>query len=710
MMKLTKYALLLVMVCLFQQVHSVCEVMNTAKYSALINPCIPVVNYPFYIPPNVLKAAELRNVDAQLIMQTMAHNALNATGLKIFSPACQQSLRAFTCASIYLACYNGLNYDPYGSDIPVKLPKPVGIPIYRPCVSVCTDIARTCGGLYTSQKGNKDCTVRMDYSGGLVPLSLSQQPHQFEQTNNKSICFTPASAAVAASNELYQVQGGVCTGVVSKIFVPGGVALDPSWALLQSPLVVQGQLEQRLRAKLAAVPRWLTSQCQVALRKYMCGNAYLAPVRVPMSAVLAANGVSTQVMAGLKAGNFALYNDSLVLPAYPNHSICSDFRRLCGGAISRSTNPLLQANCSAAFQTVAGQVIHNYPMHSQAVASVAVGSLRLLLTTSPNYMADANMDAASVAVVCPGSFVVPANPQDPNVQWVEDTGCAVPCVNPYWLPEDWTRLTDAALAIPIVGLVLCLVMALALVWDDVLESRPLLALYTLLSGTVSLWSIVVNARPAQDRFCRDNAVNLSLMDQDPSLCTAQAGIVQYTFIATAATFAMVYVTRVFKALKWPLPLPAVLAFILLPPIIPVAAAAYNNYLGFNRALPVCSVLSRQSIPVRSEFLLLDLPVLVAGVVCGVAVLLSSVSLDGTLCVLLRHHCRRQHAYRDPAKEPGPAELEETPEEKRQEVAYVDALLYAVPIVLIFGLYTAQRVEYYHRYQEVYDAIIGHHLT
>jgi len=28
-----------------------------------------------------------------------------------------------------------------------------------------------------------------------------------------------------------------------------------------------------------------------------------------------------------------------------------------------------------------------------------------------------------------------------------------------------------------------------------------------------------------------------------SLCTAQAGIVQYTFIATAATFAMMYIDR-----------------------------------------------------------------------------------------------------------------------------------------------------------------------
>lgn len=51
----------------------------------------------------------------------------------------------------------------------------------------------------------------------------------------------------------------------------------------------------------------------------------------------------------------------------------------------------------------------------------------------------------------------------------------------------------------------------------------------------------------------------------------------------------------------------------------------------------------------SEFLVLDLPVLVAGVVCGVCVLLSSVSVDGYLCFLIGHHyhchCNRSHRSR-----------------------------------------------------------------
>lgn len=49
---------------------------------------------------------------------------------------------------------------------------------------------------------------------------------------------------------------------------------------------------------------------------------------------------------------------------------------------------------------------------------------------------------------------------------------------------------------------------------------------------------------------------------------------------------------------------------------------------------------------------------------------------------------------------------QSPEERQREDAYIDALLYAVPIVLIFGLYAAARVEYYHLYEEVHTTVTG----
>ena len=108
-------------------------------------------------------------------------------------------------------------------------------------------------------------------------------------------------------------------------------------------------------------------------------------------------------------------------------------------------------------------------------------------------------------------------------------------------------------------------MAVFLVFDSKNESQFLLIIYTILSGVVSLWSVVVNARPLNTRFCHDNAIQLNQVcfafqpfhnfsyhyhsscctsqEVGDSLCTAQAGIIQYTFIATAATFAMMYIVR-----------------------------------------------------------------------------------------------------------------------------------------------------------------------
>jgi len=147
----------------------------------------------------------------------------------------------------------------------------------------------------------------------------------------------------------------------------------------------------------------------------------------------------------------------------------------------------------------------------------------------------------------------------------------------------------------------------------------------------------------------------------------------------------------------------------------------------------------------AEFLEMDLPVLVVGILCGLAVLLNTFSVDGYLCFLLSHHyhCHRSHHhfYKDPngtqdkqveleggevTAKPVEEEVcvqlmklfvddkrpfhlqeeEETPEEKKKEDAYIDSLLYAVPIVLVFGLYTAERVEYYHEYEGFKSAISG----
>lgn len=110
-------------------------------------------------------------------------------------------------------------------------------------------------------------------------------------------------------------------GLITKAFVPAGVAMGPIYAVLQDPLVVQTYMEQQLVAKVKTLPRWLPTKCQVALRKYLCTKSFLGPERVYLSKALSSSLPPAQV-AVIKARNFALYNDSLVLPSYPNITYC----------------------------------------------------------------------------------------------------------------------------------------------------------------------------------------------------------------------------------------------------------------------------------------------------------------------------------------------------------------------------------------------------
>jgi hypothetical protein len=157
---------------------------------------------------------------------------------------------------------------------------------------------------------------------------------------------------------------------------------------------------------------------------------------------------------------------------------------------------------------------------------------------------DATVEESDIETQCPATFVVPEHPSNGKTVFVSDSGCAVPCVNPYWTRDSWNSLTDAALAMPIIGtpfplhhllslsttsspspspflspshlhglspagLVLCLLMAGFLLSDHDSDNKFLLLTYTLLSAVVSLWSIVVNARPVEDRFCYDNAIQFT---------------------------------------------------------------------------------------------------------------------------------------------------------------------------------------------------------
>ena len=124
---------------------------------------------------------------------------------------------------------------------------------------------------------------------------------------------------------------------------------------------------------------------------------------------------------------------------------------------------------------------------------------------------------------------------------------------------------------------------------------------------------------------------------------------------------------------------------------------------------------------------MDLPILIIGVITGVFILLNFFSIDKTTRHFVRErvlcHRNKQISSNTAASAPaGEVELQsvvvretsdekpdeevESPAVKEGEFRYIDAVLYIVPIVLIFGLYTAYRAEYYSNFEPTYTKTIS----
>lgn len=118
-------------ICYCFIIFSVCEVTDTQRFSALENPCIPIVNYRFLIPPEIVKNATALKVPNQYLLQLQVYSVLkrvyffsylhvkiihsiilwqaqkllNLGSLKLFSGSCQAAYLSLVCSTIYQKCF-----------------------------------------------------------------------------------------------------------------------------------------------------------------------------------------------------------------------------------------------------------------------------------------------------------------------------------------------------------------------------------------------------------------------------------------------------------------------------------------------------------------------------------------------------------------------------------------------------------------------------
>lgn len=398
-----------------------CQTLSFASTTdALLSTCASAVDYPFYVPAGI-------SLD---FFEIKARSVLNNTALTILPNACQIALKKLVCSNIYLRCpYNiqigvpaTYNFKIY-SDKGLKVP----IPFQRPCKSVCTNVNSKCLGILSLLGLSQDCTATYDYSSGAVPA----KPFKYDPNNNASVCNAMTKTFLIGRPFESYIGGssGACYGILTDVYIPPSSAFSTSLAPLQGPYVIQSLIEKALQTKMTVIPKYITKDCELALRKYICRSSMLKPEGETFGTAFTAAGIKAPHLAAMKAAGInvtELLQQSVYLPSYPSYEICTDFETSCATLISRATS--LQPNCSKTTLTTAG-VVNLYPKETQILMNLPITlsstvKFNVAFQTDPEMASDAS---SSYEPSCPDITVIPDDPSDPRIIWFEGTACANKC-------------------------------------------------------------------------------------------------------------------------------------------------------------------------------------------------------------------------------------------------------------------------------------------
>ena len=376
----------------------------------LTSTCANAVDYSFYLPANYsLEYFELQ-----------AKQNLNNSALSILPIKCQKAVKNLVCSSIYMKCEpNGPTGNIY-NEVDASF---VQLPFQRPCKKVCDSIDTDCYGILNLMGLAQDCSATFDYTFGTI---TAVKPKQFDSTNNVTVCNAmDAIYDIASTSEPYI--GTACTGILTEVYVPPGNQVSSTLVPMQSSYAIQSLIESQLSSSFKQLPVWLAPKCHLSFRKYFCGSYLLKPQIIKMSEIFVNAGIipnyaSLLVSMGVNVTGLANYEFSL--PSYPSYQVCLEYASHCNSFITNSGQAALVAYCN---KTSNG--IKSYPSTTQIINSISltVGSatIPLTFTTDPNTMTTANDNNYESS--CPEGFVIPDDPNDSRVNYIDGSNCALPC-------------------------------------------------------------------------------------------------------------------------------------------------------------------------------------------------------------------------------------------------------------------------------------------
>ena len=196
------------------------------------------------------------------------------------------------------------------------------LPFQRPCKSVCTAttyLGSSCGGLLEAFNAATDCDM---YNAYLPGYGITV----YDPANDATICNDLSgiddTALVASPYEPYI--GSICSDMVEEYYVPPSNTVDPNFAPLLPPFVLQSASEYGLTTLTSYIPKFMTSTCLTSQRKLMCNLMFMEPFE--SNALLPYLG-------------FNVY-----IPSYPHQDLCTTYMDECSGLVALA--PALGMNCS----------------------------------------------------------------------------------------------------------------------------------------------------------------------------------------------------------------------------------------------------------------------------------------------------------------------------------------------------------------------------
>eukprot|EP00596_Hydrurales_sp_CCMP1899_P007118 CAMPEP_0119044560 /NCGR_PEP_ID=MMETSP1177-20130426/32368_1 /TAXON_ID=2985 /ORGANISM="Ochromonas sp, Strain CCMP1899" /LENGTH=387 /DNA_ID=CAMNT_0007014809 /DNA_START=280 /DNA_END=1441 /DNA_ORIENTATION=- len=378
------------------------------------------------------------------------------------------------CSQVFLKCPTDFNQSDIASfnyaifsDIGQIFP----IPFQRPCLSVCENANKDCFGLLNIFGKQLNCLEQLDYSQGVYGQSIGNSsyshpfPYAYDQSSSSNtVCNKMSAVATVASSMepyLFAQRGGACAGIVTSVYVPQGPKVSSSLAPMQQPYVVQSLIEGKVNLALSALPPWISKQCHLSLRKFVCGSAFLLPQPQIFPDVLTANSFSAPLIsliglqlqgAGVNITSF--YESVFHLPSYPSAAVCEAYSSSCGAFIQLAGISALVPNC-----TRVTDGIFQYPDTPQTITTLPLSAaLSVAFQTSPNQMASGTDNGYET--VCPEGFVVPDDPGNPRNTMITGSGCALACRTPYYTADEYREHDATVIIAPAVALPL----VLAVIW------------------------------------------------------------------------------------------------------------------------------------------------------------------------------------------------------------------------------------------------------